>query len=418
MSTVLEIDSLSKKYYVQRNRPYTLKESIIRRLKGLHEPASIIWALRDVSFSVEKGISLGIVGHNGAGKSTLLRLLCGLGRPTNGHIKRIGQVSGLLELGNGFHPDMTGRENIMTGGLLNRLTIDKVRSHEEEIISFAELEEFIDQPVRTYSTGMYLRLAFSLAMHFEPDVLIIDEVLAVGDTSFQKKCFEKLSSFRDEGKTLIITSHDINQIQRLCDEVLVLEEGKLVTQGEPSLAIPLYNDLMRQRSERRAAHLYGENEKPNLMTEKGVRMGTQEATISSFQVYDANGNSTDHFESGDSLTIEIKYKLLKPVTDLALMLGIYNDIHVKCFETHFPSLVESFGQVDEHSAILCHIPDLPLIDGRYYLNVGLYPTNWEYVYDYHWQMHPFYITSGDQKNMSNVTGVISIAPEWSVRNSE
>jgi ABC-type polysaccharide/polyol phosphate transport system ATPase subunit len=418
MSTVLEIKSLSKKYYVQRSRPFTLKESIIRRLKGLHEQASTIWALRDVSFSVEKGESLGIIGHNGAGKSTLLRLLCGLGRPTNGHIKRIGQVSGLLELGNGFHQDMTGRENIMTGGLLNRLTVEKVKRCEEEIISFAELEEFIDQPVRTYSTGMFLRLAFSIAMHFEPDVLIIDEVLAVGDTSFQKKCFEKLSSFRNEGKTLIITSHDLNQIQKLCDEILVLEEGKLVTQGEPSLAIPLYNDLMRKRSDRRSAQLYADDEKPSLTTEKGVRMGTQEATISSFQVYDANGNSTDHFQSGEGLTIKIQYKLVKPVTDMALMLGIYNDIHVKCFETHFPSIVDAFGQLDEQSAICCRIPGLPLIDGRYYLNVGLYPTNWEYVYDYHWQIHPFYITTRHQKNMSNVTGVISIAPEWSVKQSE
>jgi lipopolysaccharide transport system ATP-binding protein len=418
MSTVLEINSLSKKYYVQRSRPFTLKESIIRRLKGLHEPASTIWALRDVSFSVEKGESLGIIGHNGAGKSTLLRLLCGLGRPTNGHIKRIGQVSGLLELGNGFHQDMTGRENIMTGGLLNRLTVEKVKRCEEEIISFAELEDFIDQPVRTYSTGMFLRLAFSIAMHFEPDVLIIDEVLAVGDTSFQKKCFEKLSSFRNEGKTLIITSHDMNQIQKICDEILVLEEGKLVTQGEPSLAIPLYNDIMRKRSERRSAQLYADDEKPSLTTEKGVRMGTQEATISSFQVYDANGSSTNHFQSGESLTIEIQYKLLKPVTDMALMLGIYNDIHVKCFETHFPSIVDSFGKLDERCTILCRIPNLPLIDGCYYLNVGLYPTNWKFVYDYHWQMHPFYITSRNLMNMSNVTGVISIAPDWSVRNSE
>ncbi|MGB7293523.1 MAG: ABC transporter ATP-binding protein [Thermodesulfobacteriota bacterium] len=418
MSTVLQVESVSKKFEIQRNRPMTLKESIIRRLNGKREPVSTIWALRDVSFSIEHGDALGIIGHNGAGKSTLLRLLCGLGRPTSGTIHRIGRVSGLLELGAGFHPDLTGRENIMTGGLLNGLTKQGVLTREDEIISFSELEEFIDQPVRTYSTGMYLRLAFSTAMNFDPDVLIIDEVLAVGDTSFQKKCFEKLSSFRNEGKTLIVTSHDINQIQRLCDEVLVLEDGKLVTQCEPDLAIPFYNDLMRKRTERRSAQLYGDDEKPNLTTEKGVRMGTQEATISSFQVYDVNGKSTNHLHSGESLTIEIKYKLLKPVTDMALMLGIYNDIHVKCFETHFPSIVDAFGQLDERCTIFCRLPNLPLIEGHYYLNVGLYPTNWEHVYDYHWQMHPFYITSGDQKNMSNVTGVISIAPEWSVRNSE
>jgi ABC-type polysaccharide/polyol phosphate transport system ATPase subunit len=208
MFIVLRVESVSKQFKIERNRPVTLKELVVRRLTGRDDSLSTFWALRDVSFSVEQGQSLGIIGHNGAGKSTLLRLLCGLGRPTKGHINRIGHVSGLLDLGKGFHPDMTGRENLMTGGILSGLTSRQVRARQEEIIAFAELEEFIDQPVRTYSSGMYLRLAFSTAMSFDPDVLIIDEVLAVGDQRFKKKCIERLDAFRASGKTLILTSHD------------------------------------------------------------------------------------------------------------------------------------------------------------------------------------------------------------------
>ena len=221
MSAVLTAESVSKRYRIQRNRPVTLKESIIRRLTGRHSRDNAFWALRDVNFSLEQGQTLGIIGHNGAGKSTLLRLLCGLGRPTTGRIRHVGQVSGLLEMGSGFHPDMTGRENLMTGGILSGLTKRQVLAKQQEIIAFAELEEFMDLPVRTYSNGMYLRLAFAAAIHFDPDVLIIDEVLAVGDSRFQQRCLERLAAFRAAGKTSILTSHDSAQIRSLCNEVLV-----------------------------------------------------------------------------------------------------------------------------------------------------------------------------------------------------
>lgn len=195
MSAVLTVESVSKRYRIQRNRPITIKESIIRRLTGRYDRSNVFWALRDVNFSIEHGQTFGIIGHNGAGKSTLLRLLCGLGRPTSGRIRCGGMVNGLLELGSGFQPDMTGRENLVTGGILSGLTKRQVREKQDEIIAFAELEDFIDQPVRTYSNGMYLRLAFAAAIHFDPDVLVVDEVLAVGDSRFQQKCFEWLAPF-------------------------------------------------------------------------------------------------------------------------------------------------------------------------------------------------------------------------------
>ena len=169
-----------------------------------------------------------IIGHNGAGKSTLLRLLCGLGRPTSGRISHNGQVSGILELGGGFHPDLTGRQNIVTVGILNGMTKSDMKAREQSIIAFAEMEDFIHEPVRTYSSGMYVRLAFAAATEFDPAILILDEVLAVGDERFQKKCLDRIATFRNAGKTLIVTSHDAQQIQSLCDEVLVLEEGHVM----------------------------------------------------------------------------------------------------------------------------------------------------------------------------------------------
>jgi len=371
-----------------------------------------LWALRDVSFTVEKGQVLGIIGHNGAGKSTLLRLICGLGRASSGRIRSTGLVSGLLELGSGFHPDLTGRENILTAGLLNGRTRQQVRAGEKEIIAFAELEDFIDQPVRTYSSGMYLRLAFAIAMHFDPEILILDEVLAVGDARFQQKCLDRLATFRKAGKTLVLTSHDMMQIKTLCDEVVVLEEGRLVMHGDPESAEQCYYDLMRQRTETRAAQLSGTANSLSLTVSQGSRQGTLEAMICDVRFYDKREQATDCVQSGDCLTIELDYRLEKPLDDLALNLGIANEAHVNCFEVAVLSTRATFGPLIGAGVLRCHFPALPLIPGSYYLNVGLYPTDWAYKYDHHWQMHPLKV---EQKpgEPSHVTGVVSLSPRWS-----
>lgn len=412
MPAVLEVESVSKQFRIHRNRPVTLKESIVRRLTGRYDTGSIHWALHNVTFSVEKGCTLGIIGHNGAGKSTLLRLLCGLGRPTTGRIRCRGVVSGLLELGSGFHPDMTGRENLMTGGILSGLTKRQVLAKQQEIIAFAELEEFIDQPVRTYSNGMYLRLAFAAAIHFDPDILVIDEVLAVGDSRFRQRCLERLATFRTSGKTLILTSHDTAQIRSLCNEVLVLEEGRVAMQGDPEGAIQCYEDLMRQRTEKRAAQISGGTAPPSFVVEHGSRTGTQEASIRAINLYDKCGRTTHTLFSGDSLTIELEYSLAKPLPDMASTLAIHSETNIKCFETYIPSVSTVFGPLAGHSSFCCHLPELPLLAGRYYLNVGLYPADWSYVYDYHWEMHDLQVISKDE-TPSQVSGVVLVRPVWS-----
>jgi lipopolysaccharide transport system ATP-binding protein len=418
MSAVIQAESISKVYPLYRNRPVTLKESLVRRLTRQGEVARELWALRNISFSVSRGRSLGIIGHNGAGKSTLLRLICGLGKPTSGRLIRFGHVSGLLDLGSGFHPDLTGRENIYTGGLLAGLTSREIHEIEDEIIEFAELEGFIDQPIRTYSSGMYLRLAFATAMQFNPAALVIDEILAVGDVRFQQKCTQRLETFRAMGKTLILTSHSTEQIRHLCDEVLVLEEGQVVMQGEPDLAIACYVDLMRQRTERRAAQINLDRTMQAATTlAQGHRQGTQEASISRVSLYNTEGAPVSHLVTGSGLTIEVAYELAKPLPDMTLLLGIYTDAGVKCFETSIASLRDTFGPLSSASQFRCQLPALPLQPGRYFVNVGLYPTNWAYVYDYHWQMHDFEIVHVDEVR-SGSTGMLALQPTWTSADQE
>ena len=412
MSTILSVESVSKRYRIHQNRAVTLKESMIRSVTGRHSIGASHWALRDVSFKVQQGQALGIIGHNGAGKSTLLRLLCGVGRPTRGQIQRGGHISGLLDLGSGFHPDMSGRENIMTGGLLSGLTRREVLDRQDEIIAFAELEEFIDEPVRTYSSGMYLRLAFATAMSFEPMALVIDEVLAVGDTRFRRKCIDRLAAFRADNKTLILTSHDPDQIRVLCDEVLVLEDGQVVMQGDPQNALLCYDDLMRQRTEKRATKIVNAAERPGLSTAQGYRQGTQEAMLSAVRLSNESYVPSDTIHAGGGLYIQLEYSLTRSMPDLAVLLGIYSEANVKCFETSIPSIRAEFGPPNDNGCLRCHLPELPLLPGHYYVNVGLFPTNWDYMYDYHWQMHSLYIGSTSQSSGGD-TGVVQLRPTWS-----
>lgn len=388
MPDAVKVTNVSKRFRIQRNRPTTLREKVQQAFSGRRDGEKILWALKEVSFSVRHGQVFGIIGHNGAGKSTLLRLLCGLGRPTSGRISNDGQVSGILELGGGFHPDLTGRQNIKTVAALNGHIQDFIE-RERNIIDFSELEECIDQPVRTYSSGMYLRLAFAAAMEFEPSVMVIDEVLAVGDERFQKKCLDRISRFRSEGKTLIVTSHDAEQIKSLCDEVLVLDEGRVVIHSEPKSAFACYYDLMRQRTEKRVAQISGGTSPSALITSRGSRQGTQECSLSDVCLYDSARQPIDCVGTGSALTIEFSIRAPSHITDMACTIGIFSDTEIKCFEAAIPSLQAVIGTVTDGQKIHLDIGSLHLLPGQYCINLGLYPPDWGYLYDLHWGMHPF-----------------------------
>jgi lipopolysaccharide transport system ATP-binding protein len=407
----LAAESVTKRYRVRPQGTATLLDSVINRLRTGSSGPREVWALRDVSLEVEQGRALGVIGHNGAGKSTLLRVLCGITLPTRGRVSRAGPVSALLELGGGFQLDCTGRQNLMTAGLLSGLTAAEIRARQDEIVAFAELEDVIDRAVRTYSSGMYLRLAFAAAVHFDPEILVVDEVLAVGDARFQQKCLARIATFRATGRTLVLASHVPEQIKSLCDDVLVLDEGRAVLRAAPVEALRCYDDLMLQRTERRARALGGRGEAP-APTGEGVRHGTQEGSIEAVRLHDLDGQPAAVIGTGDGLAVELDVRLPAAGVDFALGLGIYGEADEKCFEMLVESGAAMFGPLAARATLRCVLPALPLRPARYVVAVGLYPPGCDHIWDYHWRMHKI-LVEGDQAP-GQVSGVLDVHPRWHV----
>lgn len=240
----IEIDDVWKKYRVDYKRRISLKESLL----NLGRKKEDFWALKGISIQIKKGEAIGIIGSNGSGKTTLLRIILGITRPSRGEIRVNGRMAGLLELGAGFHQDLTGRENIYLNGSVLGLKRREISRQIDSIIDFADIGDFIDAPVRTYSAGMYLRLGFAIAVHIEPEILLIDEILAVGDESFLKKSFQRILRFRQEKKTIVIISHDLNAIGMLCSKTLLLVNGKIHKQGMPDEVIKFYQEMLSENS--------------------------------------------------------------------------------------------------------------------------------------------------------------------------
>jgi lipopolysaccharide transport system ATP-binding protein len=237
----LKLDGVSKCYLIRKEQPSDdARHPLVRKLTRLWQRPEQFWALRDVSFEVKRGEALGIIGHNGAGKSTILKLLSNITTPSAGEITINGRLAALIEVGSGFHPELTGRENVYLSGSILGMRRAEIHRKLESIIDFAGIREFIDTPVKRYSSGMFVRLGFSIAAHLEPDVLLLDEVLAVGDAAFQYKCLNRVDELRDAGKTIIFISHDLNAVERLCDRVLLMERGQIIANGPPAEVIDRY----------------------------------------------------------------------------------------------------------------------------------------------------------------------------------
>jgi lipopolysaccharide transport system ATP-binding protein len=246
MESAIVVTQLSKTFRrYHPHRPWTFQEALARGVRRIG-PVERFWGLRDVSFRVAVGRMVGIIGANGSGKSTLLRLVGGIGRPDSGKVEVHGRIGALLDLGSGFHPDLTGRENALVTGVLSGLTRREVRERFESIVAFAEVEEFIDNPMRTYSTGMQMRLAFATAVHTDPDVLLIDEILSVGDIAFQRKCLDRIAQFKASGCSILLVSHEGSVIQDLCDEAIWLNAGHLMAHGTPAEVVGRYVAYMNK----------------------------------------------------------------------------------------------------------------------------------------------------------------------------
>jgi lipopolysaccharide transport system ATP-binding protein len=411
MSTVIEFSNVSKRFTLHHDR----RNSIQERVAGLLRPRArgeVFWALRDVSFEVGPGESLGLVGHNGAGKSTALKLMTRILEPTSGAVRMRGRVAALLELGSGFHPDLSGRENVFLNGSLMGFSRREMGRKLEEIVEFSELGEFIDMEVKHYSSGMYTRLGFAVATAVDPDILITDEVLAVGDESFQRKCMERIYRFRQLGKTIIFVSHALETVRLLCDQAVWLDHGQARVVGPAGEVIDAYlAETNRHEAEarREAAEAVRSEEAPAYDPR---RHGSREAEIVRVQLLDERGGEPPVFQAGAPLTLRIHYMAYHPIRRPVFGVALHHESgfwlsgpNTRFDEFEIP-LIDGAGYVD------LIIPELPLLDGRYMLSATLYDEALLRPYDYHDRMYELVVRSDSRRERY---GVLSLRGHWGWR---
>ncbi|MGQ9503164.1 MAG: ABC transporter ATP-binding protein, partial [Anaerolineae bacterium] len=356
MSTAIRFDHVSRRFVLHHHRVRSFQELVIRLLHGQgNGRREVFWALSDVSFEVKRGEMVALVGPNGAGKSTVLKLISRIIDPTSGRIVVNGRVGALLELGTGFHPDLTGRENIFLNGAILGLRREEINRRLDDIIAFAEMERFIDVPVKHYSSGMYVRLGFSVAVHTEPDILLVDEVLAVGDAAFQRRCLERIDQMRANGTTIMFVSHDLNAVRRLCQRAIWLERGCLVADGAPEAVVGEY-----------ATHSYVAS--AAAARREACRYGTGEVTIEEVRFLDGEGRLRDFFSTGESLIIEMRYQAHKVIERPVFGIAIHRSdgVHVTGPNTQFAQY--EIPVIHGEGVVRYTIPFLPLLEGTYYVS--------------------------------------------------
>lgn len=389
-------------------RPRTLQEAVLSGLRGLR-PVERFWALRDVSFRISPGKMVGIMGTNGAGKSTLLRLIGGVGRPDEGQIHVSGRIGALLDLGAGFHPDLTGRENVYVNGVISGLSRKEVSRSFDSIVHFAELEDFIDSPLRVYSTGMQMRLAFAIAAHIEPEVLLIDEVLAVGDISFQQKCIQRIKRFKSQGCTILLVSHDPAFIIDLCDEAIWLRAGRLVSHGDAAMITDQYLGERKSETERRTPR-----EWPTRQTSIGTelvinqnRVGSMEMEIANVNMTNLQGDPVTEIENGDPLRLEIEYMCSRPIEAPIFEVLITKEDDFICYYTSTDATSLKLPTLQGQGKITLVFERLDLVQQTYYLDLGVYTKDWLYAYDYHWHVYPLKVHARE-----NIQGILHPPHRW------
>jgi ABC-type polysaccharide/polyol phosphate transport system ATPase subunit len=350
----ISVDHAARRFRVYPRESRALKDLLFARR---HARGSDVWALRDVSFHVEPGSAVGLVGRNGSGKTTLLRLLSGIVKPTTGAVAVGGRVGSLLELGAGFHPDMTGRENVYLNGSIHGLSRATIREKFDEIVAFAGLEEFIDLPVRTYSSGMYMRLGFAIASHIEADVLLLDEVFAVGDEAFQRKCFGKIFDFKQRGGTIVFVSHDAGAVERLCDRAVLLKDGAVFFDGATHDAIVAYRQLLagERNPEERAAGL--------------KEWGGDIARVERVRLLGGDGDERTQLLAGEPFSIAVDVTTTREIEAPRLGWELRDDAGILVAAGAVPTA--GLGWDDGGARLRFEVERPPFADGRLHLRVDL-----------------------------------------------
>ncbi|HWI20948.1 MAG TPA: ABC transporter ATP-binding protein [Vicinamibacterales bacterium] len=433
MTPAIDVVNVSKVYrrYAQKKQFATLKSAILSgTLIGDLKPDETFQALRGVSLQVPKGCTYGVIGRNGSGKSTLLKCVAGITRPTEGTVTVDGRISALIELGAGFHPEISGRENIFINGVMLGLTKKEIQYRFDEIVEFAEMQDFIDAPVKTYSSGMYMRLGFAVAVHVDPEVLLVDEVLAVGDQGFTHKCLDKFAEFRRRNKSILLVTHSLDLVEKFCDTAHWLDHGVSKGEGDPKRVVAAYiidvedseeNELAKAEAARVAASAKDVGpsnispESAELITEAAVesgerpasaepegpkdgfksdegRWGTREIEITNVTLSGPDGEAGHVFQSGDAIKIRMHVTSKSAITDFVFGLGLFNADNVCVYGTN--TNLEEFQptEINGDSTVTFTIDHLDLVEGTYRLDLAAHKAD-GYPYDYHRLLYTFRVKS-------------------------
>jgi ABC-type polysaccharide/polyol phosphate transport system ATPase subunit len=417
----IEVTHASKIYrrYTRRRQFATLKSallsgSLVRDL----EPDDTFSAVKDVSFTLPSGRTLGVIGRNGSGKSTLLKLVAGITKPTTGTVTVRGRISALIELGAGFHPEISGRENVFINGIMLGLTKKEITKRFDEIVDFAEMGDFIDAPVKTYSSGMYMRLGFAVAVHVDPDVLLVDEVLAVGDEGFTHKCLDKFSEFKRRGKTILLVTHSLGLVERFCDEALWMDAGSMKALGDPKRVVGAYvtdvevseeqqlaaDDAKAQESvttispDEPASAVLPDNPiesatgPADMFRATEGRWGSREIEIVDVSLTGPDGERAHVFHSGEPLDVRLRLRAPVAIDDFVVGIGIFNAEGVCCYGTNTDIEELKAERIFGDAEAMFSIESLDLVEGTYKLDVAIHKAD-GYPYDYHRLLHTFRVKS-------------------------
>ncbi len=401
MPPVIQFHRVSKKFKLSPSRPRSFMEMVVnRRVRAGSEE---FWALKDISFEIKPGETVGLIGPNGTGKSTVLKLISRIIEPTSGRISTHGRVAGLLELGTGFHPDLSGRENILLNASVLGIPRQVVKRQIDDIIELADIGSFIDVPVRNYSSGMAMRLGFAITTTLEPEILLIDEILAVGDHSFQRKCLKRLDALRHQGVTILFVSHSLDQVQRLCRRAIWMARGEIRADGDAESVIGMYLDAENPSEVRRFLP------QVSVDSDGSTRWGTYQVEITAIEFLDRDGRPRSSFVTGDHFCVRMHYQTQVPVSEPTFGLAIYRSdgLHLNGPNSVMGGLdvpaIDGCGYVDYA------IDSLPLAPGRYELTVAIYNSDSTVAHDHHHRLYSFEV---EDRRLHREEGVVHIPAAW------
>jgi lipopolysaccharide transport system ATP-binding protein len=407
MNTAVEFRDVSKTFTLHHDRPRSVRMRLLnwwknRRQTGEEEP---FLALNHLSFAIPQGKTVGFIGTNGSGKSTALKVMAGILQPNDGEVLLNGRISALLELGAGMHPDLTGRENVTLNGSLMGLNNADMQRLFPQIVEFSEIGRFIDMPVKHYSSGMYMRLGFAIATQVQPDILLIDEVLAVGDQNFQNKCFEHLYDMKKKGTSIVLVSHSLDVMREMCDELIWLKDGQIKMQGDTEEVAGAYlHDLHAQQMKKRKNGPFT----PDALEDEH-RWGSREVEITAVYMRNQRGEEVDSFLTGDTLHLELHYTAHKRIKDPMFGLALLHadGTHITGPNNKFAGV--DFEPIEGKGVVHYEIPNLPLLQGSYDLTVSAYDATGTQAYDFHWRAYPFRVNAGGSRDSY---GLFSIPATW------